>query len=92
MRTCLILGILALVSTATLGQNTHLDVEGDVKIRGNIDITAKGPYSTSMYIGRLAGDSVSMDTKYFNTIVGIMSGKLMKTGIYNTLFGYKALN
>ena len=72
---------------AQLAGPPHLDVEGHVKIRGNIDIHNVLD-STTILIGAGAGDSLSFGElfDFFNTFVGVNAGKSNKNE-FNSIFG-----
>ena len=67
----------------------HLDVEGNVKIRGKIDVFVQGD-STSIFIGKNAGDSVLLSSIRENTFIGTHAGRSTTTGSANTFFGHDA--
>ncbi len=70
-------------------QSNHLDVEGNVKIRGNIDIHQIND-NTSLFIGTLAGLNYDSIANGNNTFIGSRSGQLNVSATDNTFIGYKA--
>lgn len=86
----ILLALLCLISIPCQmkAQDPHLDVEGDVKIRGNIDINHPED-TTSVYIGRNTGTSINMDA-HSNTFLGSNSGQSTSDGTGNSFFGYRA--
>lgn len=74
----------------------HLDVEGNSKIRGRLDL-AHDFDPSSVYIGIDAGinttNIVGPDTFFaYNTLIGSDAGSLNTTGFMNTAIGSQALN
>jgi len=67
----------------------HLDVEGDVKIRGNIDINHPED-TTSVFIGRNAGLNMDFSSTGSNTFMGSNAGAFNTTGFSNSFFGQAA--
>ena len=71
-------------------QSLHLDVEGDAKIRGKIDIN-HAEDTTTVLIGRNAGINVdSIFGSGLNTFVGTNAGRSNTTGKENSFFGFSA--
>lgn len=66
-------------------QVPHLDVEGHVKIRGDIDIHHPED-STTVLIGYHAGQMISSG-RLFNTFMGSLAGEKNTTGRENSFFG-----
>ncbi len=85
----LILFILFKTNTV-IAQQYHLDVEGDVKVRGNLDIHS-GDDSTSIYIGYETGKNTVPPFSFGaqNTFVGSKSGVNNTDGRFNSFFGYE---
>ncbi len=75
--------------TDIIGQGDKLDVEGDVKIRGNIDISHKDDV-TSLNIGIGAGVNTDYSDTRFYTYVGFGAGRDNTTGMENSYFGHHA--
>ena len=70
-------------------QQPIADIEGTLKIRGDIDIQNAND-STSLYIGRrLLPDTGTIDIERFNTKVGVRTGEI-GIGRYNTFVGYES--
>ncbi|MCB0667331.1 MAG: tail fiber domain-containing protein [Saprospiraceae bacterium] len=74
----------------------HLDVEGDSKIRGRLDL-AHDFDPSSVYIGIDAGinttNIVGPDTFFtYNTLIGSDAGSLNTTGFMNTAVGSQSLS
>ncbi|MDH3651147.1 MAG: hypothetical protein OEQ53_15790, partial [Saprospiraceae bacterium] len=67
----------------------QLDVEGDVKIRGNIDINHPED-TTSVFIGRNAGLNMDFSSTGFNTFMGSNAGFSNMDGYSNTFIGQQA--
>ncbi len=84
--------ILTVISMILFSQ-PHLDVEGNSKIRGNIDLN-HGVDSTSMFVGRNAHVNYFNGTSRNNTIVGVHSAFNPNTGdnagTHNSIFGFDA--
>ncbi len=79
--------ILIFFSFLSYSQPYHLDVEGHLKIRGNIDILDAGGLF-SIFIGKDAG--ISNTTGSFNSFFGPSSGKSNTTGTDNSFYGQGA--
>jgi hypothetical protein len=69
-----------------LNAQVKLDVDGHVKIRGNIDISHPND-NTSIYIGRNSGDSTDIESQNFSTFMGVSAGKNNTSGNSNSFFG-----
>ncbi|MEM8528848.1 MAG: hypothetical protein AAGG68_29705 [Bacteroidota bacterium] len=86
MKTLLHLGLLCAVFTlftfSTSFAQIRLDVEGDAKIRGKMDISNG---SNSVLIGIGAGDSLTTGNN--NTFIGANAGKDNTSGFANTFIG-----
>ena len=82
----LLISISSIFSPALHAQSSHLDVEGDVKIRGSIDIN-HAEDTTTVLVGRNAGKNMNNNGKYWNTFVGSNAGKNNNGGSLNTFFG-----
>ncbi|NND31098.1 MAG: hypothetical protein HKN76_00815 [Saprospiraceae bacterium] len=67
-------------------QIPHLDVEGHVKIRGNVDIHHPED-STSLFIGFRSGVQSDLTESRLNTFIGFESGQSNTTGAGNSFFG-----
>ena len=76
------------VVSPSVAQQTHLDVLGHAKIRGNIDINHMDD-TTSVIIGRNAGMNTDFTSRRWNTYVGSNAGK-NATAANNSFFGEKA--
>ena len=79
MTTCLLLMI------GTLHAQLRLDVEGDAKIRGKLDLEAG---TANVFIGQSAGGS-NIDG-VFNTFLGAAAGESNTNGQANTFMGFNA--
>ena len=86
MRTIFTLLILSCSTMISMAQLPHLDVEGHVKIRGNIDINHMED-TTSLLIGRNAGITSIFKHRMFNTFVGMNAGQSNTQGGGNSIFG-----
>ena len=70
-------------------QSILADIEGDTKIRGNVDI--HNPLdSTSIFIGWLSGNMIDPSVAFGNSFLGVESGMSNDTGSVNSFFGYRA--
>lgn len=67
-------------------QEFNLDVEGNAKLRGRLDISAAD--GDNIYIGRDAGKSSAGN---FNSFIGLETG-ISSEGHYNTFVGFKTGN
>ena len=82
----------SVISIDSFGQDIHLDVEGDVKVRGNIDIHHPED-SSSVFLGVKAGINNDYNHSAFpreSTFVGSESGTSNTVGFYNSFFGYQS--
>ena len=70
-------------------QAQEADVEGDVKIRGNIDIHHPND-SFTVLIGRNAGVNLIVPSGRNNTFVGSNAGRMTTDGTGNSFFGRRA--
>ncbi len=88
MRTLFFILIVSLLSNFCLfGQSANLDVEGDVKIIGNIDIHSLGS-SSSLFIGKDAG--LNNSSGHSNLFVGVGAGENNTSGTRNTFIGMES--
>lgn len=81
---CLTLAFLC-ITALTFGQS--LDVQGDAKVRGQLDIESDEG-TNNIFIGNAV--SVFNSTGENNTMVGVAAGTLLGTGDRNTFMGYQA--
>jgi hypothetical protein len=85
--------VLFTITPLLICAQTHLDVEGNAKIRGNIDLSHMGDTS-SMFIGRNARINYFTATERRNTIVGVHSLVNSQSGDNagqsNSIFGFDA--
>ncbi len=92
MKNLIALCFLLIGTTGLFGQ-VRLDVEGDAKIRGRMDITRAEGDST-LFIGLNAGinDSppLQLRNSNYNTFVGTNAGENNTTGYSNAFFGLNA--
>ena len=78
------------ISILGFSQDIKLEVEGLTKMRGNVDINSSED-STSIYIGRLTGNSeYDPLVRKYNVVVGLNAGSDMTDAFNNSLFGYQA--
>ena len=82
---------LLLLCSIGMAQNTNLDVEGHVKVRGNIDIHNPND-TTSLFIGRAAGENMDFSSPRNNVFLGVEAGELNTIGQQNTFIGRRAGN
>ena len=75
----------------TLSGQVHLDVEGDAKIQGRVDISAIDD-STAIYLGRDAGVNSQHFLRQWNTFLGFEAGTNNTSGSYNTFIGSRSGN
>ncbi len=68
------------------GQVPHLDVEGHVKIRGNIDIHHPED-STTVLLGYQSGSLMTFTSRRMNTFMGSLAGQKNTSGDKNSFFG-----
>ena len=85
---CLIVLLFSFITSSIFAQQDHLEVEGDVKIRGDIDIHNEED-TTSLYIGEHAGENVIAFIPLANTYVGVSAGRNNLSST-NAFFGYSA--
>ena len=76
-------------SIEVYSQQDHLDVEGNVKIRGHLDINHKED-TTSIFIGQNAGLNSDFSTERRNTFLGAGAGIENTFGRENSFFGFRA--
>jgi len=86
----LFISFFCLLSESALSQ--QLDVEGNSKIRGRLDLSLMNDNST-LIIGNNAGLNVDRisNLSYQNTFIGSYSGQMNQTGTYNTAIGFAIL-
>ncbi len=84
-----LLAIYIVVITPALTQPKHLDVDGDVKIRGSIDMNHPDDTS-SLFIGRNAGVNTTFFASRRNTFFGSRAGLSNTSGSSDSFFGYQA--
>ena len=85
-----ILSICLISLTFSVGAQTpQVDVQGDTKIRGSIDISHMND-ATTLLIGRDAGKNFNFTFQRYSTLVGVSAGYSNSDGSRNSLFGYNA--
>ena len=89
MRTITILFLCCCSTLISFAQSPHLETDGHVKIRGNIDIHHMDD-STSLSMGWKAGVNTTFESRRENTFVGSYAGFQNTTGDYNSFFGRDA--
>ena len=72
-------------------QTNHLHVEGHAKIRGDLDI-ANMEDTTSIYIGKSAGELSELASALSNTFLGVNAGKMNISGSRNSFFRTRCWN
>lgn len=85
----LIISLLVFIPFFLIAQNPHLDVLGDTKIVGRIDISHPNDTNTVL-IGRNAGLNVNALSGRNNTFVGSNAGRSNIDGFGNSFFGEQA--
>lgn len=88
---CLIalIPMMLILSINIYTQNPHVDVQGHIKARGNLNMSHPSDTS-SLFLGRIAGTNSIYTQLRFNTFVGVGAGNGIVDGQENTLVGYKA--
>ncbi len=85
---CLLL-LSCFFTSSISAQNPMADIEGDLKIRGDLDLHHQYD-SSSVVIGHKAGSLLSPGNPLANTFVGSRSGLSTTTGQFNCFFGYQS--
>ena len=89
MRIAITILILCYSTFISFAQLPHLDVEGHVKIIGDMNIYHPHD-STSLFIGKKAGVNTIYTSHMLNTYVGYYTGNQTTTGNNNSFFGTQA--
>lgn len=89
----IIVAVSILISSILKAQLYQADIEGDLKVKGTLDVSM-GKDPTSTFIGLHAGIRSNSFSYNYNTTLGYSSGNRSGNGSlfgrYNTLIGYKS--